>query len=106
MRPAVPGSADVPGMREDRLVAGFAALAIAIDPTICTRKSKHYVEVECDGTYTRGMTVVDQLGVAPYDTANVAMWQPLVARGEPHITVCWEIDNQRWKELLYKTMQV
>jgi purine nucleosidase len=82
------------------------AMAIAIDPTICTRKGKHFVEVECDGTYTRGMTVVDQLGVTSYDTANVAMWQPLVARGEPHITVCWEIDNRRWKELLYKTMQV
>jgi purine nucleosidase len=82
------------------------AMAIAIDPTICTRHSKHYVEVECDGTYTRGMTVVDQCGVTPYDTANVAMWAPVVARGEPHITVCWEIDARRWKELLYKTMQV
>lgn len=82
------------------------AMAIAIDPTICTRHSKHFVEVECDGTYTRGMTVVDQCGVTPYDTANVAMWAPVVARGEPHITVCWEIDARRWKELLYKTMQV
>jgi purine nucleosidase len=81
------------------------AMAIAIDPSICTRKSKHYVEVECDGIYTRGMTVVDQLGVAPYDTANVAMWQPLVSKGDPHITVCWEIDVQRWKALLYHTMQ-
>ncbi|GAB4407786.1 MAG: nucleoside hydrolase [Anaerolineae bacterium] len=81
------------------------AMAIAIDPTICTRKSKHYVEVECDGTFTRGMTVVDQLGVTPYDTPNVAMWQPLVQRGEPHITVCWEIDARRWKELLYATMR-
>ena len=79
------------------------AMAIAIDPTICTRHSKHYVEVECDGTYTRGMTVVDQLHVTPHDTANVEMWQPLVRRGAPHITVCWEIDARRWKELLYKT---
>lgn len=82
------------------------AMAIAIDPTICTRHSKHYVEVECDGTFTRGMTVVDQCGVTSYDTANVAMWAPVVAHGEPHITVCWEIDARRWKELLYKTMQV
>ena len=34
------------------------------------------------------------------------MWQPLTERGEPHITVCWEIDANRWKELLYKTMRV
>ena len=81
------------------------AMAIAIDPTICTRKSKHYVEIECDGTFTRGMTVVDQLRVTPYDTENVEMWQPLVKKGEPPITVCWEIDTKRWKELLYKTMQ-
>lgn len=81
------------------------AMAVAIDPTICTRRSRHYVEIECDGTYTRGMTVVDQLGVAPYDTANVAMWQPLVRRGEPHITVCWEIDTRRWKDLLYQTLR-
>ncbi len=81
------------------------AMAIAIDPTICTRKSKHYVEVECDGTYTRGMTVVDELGVTTYDTPNVEMWQPLVKKGDPHITVCWEIDAKRWKELLYQTMR-
>ncbi|MCK5922678.1 MAG: nucleoside hydrolase, partial [Methylococcales bacterium] len=40
------------------------AMAIALDPAVCARQSKHYVEVECDGTFTRGMTVVDQLDVA------------------------------------------
>jgi purine nucleosidase len=81
------------------------AMAIAIDPTICTRSSRHYVEVECDGTFTRGMTVVDQCNVTNYDTANVAMWQQLVKKGEPNVTVCWEIDSARWKQLLYQTMQ-
>lgn len=76
------------------------AMAIAIDPDICTNRSRHYVEVECGGDFTRGMTVVDQLNVTPYDTANVAMWQPAVKRGAPHITVCWEIDVARWKALL------
>lgn len=81
------------------------AMAIALDPTICTRKSKHYVEVECEGVYTRGMTVVDGLSVTPYDTANVAMWQVLTQKGEPHITVCWEIDAARWKALLEKCVR-
>lgn len=81
------------------------AMAIALDPTICTRKSKHYVEIECEGVYTRGMTVVDQLNVTPYDTANVAMWQVLTQKGEPHITVCWEIDTARWKALLEKCVR-
>ena len=81
------------------------AMAIAIEPTICTRKSKHYVEVECDGAFTRGMTVVDQLGVATEDTGNVAMWKPHREKREPHITVCWEIDVKRWKELLVRSVK-
>jgi hypothetical protein len=48
--------------------------------------------------------VVDQCSVTPYDTANVAMWQPVVTKGKPHITVCWKIDTRRWKALLYRAM--
>jgi purine nucleosidase len=81
------------------------AMAIAIDPTICTRSSKHYVEVECEGTFTRGMTVVDEQRVAHHDTANVTMWQQMVKKGDPWTTVCWEIDIPRWKELLYSTLR-
>jgi purine nucleosidase len=82
------------------------AMAIAIDPTMCTRSSRHYVEVECEGIYTRGMTVVDQMNVAPKDMESVRMWEPLVSRGGPNALVCWEIDIPRWKELLYSTMRV
>ncbi len=81
------------------------AMSIAIDPTICTRASKHYVEIECDGEFTRGMTVVDQCNVTPYPTENVRMWQPVVSRGAPHVTVCREIDVARWKALLYQCMK-
>ena len=83
------------------------AMAIAIDPTLCTRSSKHFVEVECDGTFTRGMTVVDQCNVTPYDTANVAMWQGLISKfdRQPNVTVCWELDAARWKALLYQCLQ-
>lgn len=81
------------------------AMAIAIDPTICTRSSKHYVDVECDGTFTRGMTVVDQIGVTVHETANVEMWRPFREKGAPWTTVCWEIDAKRWKDLLYQTMR-
>ena len=81
------------------------AMAVALDPSICTKASKHYVEVECEGTYTRGMTVVDQLDVAVHDTANVSMWKPVNADGSPHITVCWELDVPAWKALLEKTVR-
>ncbi|MCA9916583.1 MAG: nucleoside hydrolase [Anaerolineales bacterium] len=80
-------------------------MAIALDPAICTKSSKHQVEIECEGTFTRGMTVVDQLDVTVHDTANVGMWRPVNADGSPHITVCWEIDVAGWKKLLEKSVR-
>src|SRR3990172_2322007 len=41
------------------------AMAVALEPGIATRTSRHAVEVECDSPLTRGMTVVDSLDVAP-----------------------------------------
>jgi purine nucleosidase len=76
------------------------AMAIAIDPAICTRRSRHHVAVECEGLFTRGMTVVDEIGVTGHDSTSVEMWRPLTSQGEPHITVCWELDVSRWKQLL------
>jgi len=73
-------------------------MAIAIDPTICIRSSKHYVDVETQSELTRGMTVVDQLGVAS-DSRNGRFWKSVIERS--NVRVCWEIDVRRWKELLY-----
>lgn len=81
------------------------AMAVAIDPTICTRSSKHFVEIECDGLYTRGMTIVDQRNVARHDVPPVEMWRFHRAQSEPKVAVCWEIDPLRWKELLYSLMR-
>lgn len=78
------------------------AMSIAIDPTICTRSSKHHVEVETNSLLTRGMTVVDQLGVAG-DTNNRPIWGSIVER-EPTVTVCWEIDIPRWKDALLQSL--
>jgi purine nucleosidase len=65
-------------------------MAIALEPTVCTRRSVHYVDVACDTELTRGMTVVDQLGVT-----NEAK----------NIEVCWEIGVPLWKETLYRTLR-
>jgi purine nucleosidase len=65
-------------------------MAVALDPTICTKRGAHYVDVETVSDVTRGMTVVDQLGVT---------------NKKANIEVCWKIDVQRWKDLLYKTLQ-
>jgi purine nucleosidase len=64
-------------------------MAIALDSDVCVRKGKHYVDVEIVSEVTRGMTVVDELGVL---------------NKEPNIEVCWEIDVTRWKDVLYKTV--
>ncbi|MBK9944672.1 MAG: nucleoside hydrolase [Kouleothrix sp.] len=81
------------------------AMAIALDPSICTRQSKHYVEIECEGVYTRGMTVVDQLNVATGTAAHYAIWNPLTQRGAPNTSVCWAIDIPRWKALLFDLLR-
>lgn len=65
-------------------------MAIALDPEVCTRRSRHYVDVEIHSDVTRGMTVVDARNVL---------------KREPNIEVCWEIDVARWKETLYQTIR-
>lgn len=65
-------------------------MAIALDPAVCTRQASHYVEVETNSELTRGMTVVDELGVL---------------NKNPNIEVCWSIDIPLWKQTLYKTLQ-
>ncbi|MEM7354907.1 MAG: nucleoside hydrolase [Acidobacteriota bacterium] len=79
------------------------AMAVALDPAICTRKSTHYVDVEVDSDLTRGMTVVDQLGVAG-ESRNRDVWGAL-RQGPPNVTVCWEIDIPGWKEALYRALR-
>jgi len=64
-------------------------VAIALNPAVCTRRSWHYVDVACQEP-TRGMTVVDELGVTQKDA---------------NIEVCWEIDIPLWKEMLYQTIR-
>jgi purine nucleosidase len=79
------------------------AMAVALDPTICTSMSRHYVEVETQSELTRGMTVVDRFNVST-DDRNRHTWRKLVA-GPPNVSVCWEIDIPRWKEALYSVLR-
>lgn len=65
-------------------------MAIALDPEISLEQSKHFVDIETNSELTRGMTVVDQLGVT---------------EGEPNVEIVWEIDVQGWKEILYQTIR-
>ncbi len=79
------------------------ALAVAIDPSICTASSQHYVDVECDSELTRGMTVVDKLNLAD-DERNAPVWRELLSNhAKP--TICWELDAARWKAMLYQLLR-
>jgi hypothetical protein len=48
------------------------------------------------------MTVVDRLNVAG-DERNRGLWATALQTGKAK--VCWKIDNQRWKEALYKALR-
>jgi purine nucleosidase len=78
------------------------AMGIALDPTLCTRRSAHYVDVEADSPLTRGMTVVDALNVAA-DDRNGDVWAPLLTRGR-RTEVCWSLDVPRWKDLVIRSL--
>lgn len=65
------------------------AMAVALEPTICTVREHVFVAVETQSELTRGMTVADRWGV---------LNQP------PNIEVCYAIDAPRWKRLLVERL--
>ena len=78
------------------------AMCIALDPSVGTSWSEHYVEIETQSELTRGMTVVDRLNVGE-DERNRQAWHAATSGGHK-AKVCWTIDNQRWKRALYKAL--
>ncbi len=79
------------------------AMAIAIDPTIGTDWSEHYLDIETQSELTRGMTIVDRLNVAE-DDRNRALWAAVLEK-KYKAKVCWTMDNQRWKEALLSALR-
>lgn len=75
------------------------AMSVALDPTIGTTWSTHYVEIETHSDLTRGMTVVDRLNVAE-DDRNRNVWD-----GAQKAKICWTVDSGRWKEALYGALR-
>ena len=66
------------------------SMAMAIDPGVMTRVSRHFTDVDTQSELSRGATIVDELNV---------MGKPANAG------VCWSIDEPRWKENLFKTIR-
>ncbi len=77
------------------------AMCLALDPSVGTDWSDHYVEVETQSELSRGNTIVDRLNVAS-DERNQAVWRSAL---QQKAKVCWTIDNARWKQSLYKALR-
>jgi purine nucleosidase len=79
------------------------SMAVALDPSIVTSQTEHYVEIETVSELTRGMTVVDRLNVTN-DERNREVWAEGI-RGRSKAKIVWAIDNARWKQTLYAALQ-
>ena len=79
------------------------AMAIALDPSIVTSQSQHFVDVETESELTRGMTVVDRLNVA-HNERNRDVWAAQLAAGHK-AKIVWTIDNARWEKALYAALK-
>src|SRR5271169_3453189 len=79
------------------------AMAVALDESIVTSQSEHFVEVETESELTGGMTVVDRLNVA-HNERNRDVWASALAGGHK-ARILWTIDNARWKQALYAALR-
>ena len=78
------------------------AMAILLQPELCTRSTEHYVEIETTSELTRGMTVVDRLDVCG-DRRNATVWRAARERQKP-VKICWELDVPGWKKMLMDSL--
>lgn len=79
------------------------AMAILLHPELSLRASSHYVDVQVDSGITRGMSVVDRLGVAA-DARNRGVWHDVIERGRKQ-SVIWEMNVPGWKQSLFAALR-
>ncbi len=78
-------------------------MAILLDPSLALISSDHYMDVQVDSGITRGMSVIDRLGVAA-DARNRAVWSDVIAQGRRQ-KVIWEMDIPGWKQALLRALR-
>ena len=79
------------------------AMCLALNPSVGTSWSEHYLDVETHSDLTRGMTVVDRLNVAD-DERNLPVWERVIRKGNK-AKICWTLDAQRWKGALFAALR-
>ena len=79
-------------------LADPTAMAVALDRSVGLSWSRHRVAIECSSELTRGMTVVDRLGVNS-DAINADVWG--AAAGESAgADILWTFDSAKFKSML------
>ena len=78
------------------------AMAVLLDPSVVLESSQHFIDVQTDSSITRGMSVVDKLGVAG-DARNRSVWHEVLTHGRKH-SVIWQLDVPRWKQMLFAAL--
>ena len=79
------------------------AMAILLEPALALVSSEHYMDVQIDSGITRGMSVIDRLGVAD-DQRNRDVWSDVIRLGRKQ-TVVWEMDVPGFKRALWRALQ-
>jgi len=79
------------------------AMCLALNPSVGTSWSEHYIDVETHSDLTRGMTVVDRLNVAD-DERNLPVWERVIRKGNK-AKICWTLDAKRWKGALFAALR-
>jgi purine nucleosidase len=83
-------------------LADPTAMAVALDRSVGLTWSRHRVAIECASELTRGMTVVDRLGVSA-DATNAEVWD--AAAGESTgADILWTFDSARFKTMLKEAL--
>ena len=79
-------------------LADPTAMAVALDRSVGLEWSRHRVAIECSSELTRGMTVVDRLGVNS-DAINGHVWG--AAAGESAgADILWTFNSAKFKSML------
>jgi purine nucleosidase len=79
------------------------AMAILLDPSLALVASDHYMDVQVDSGITRGMSVIDRLGVAE-DARNRSVWNDVLTHGRKQ-KVIWKMDIPGWKQALLRALR-
>lgn len=79
------------------------AMAILLDPAVALASSTHYMDVTTDSGITRGMSIVDRLGVAE-NARNRVPWAEVLKHGRKQ-SVVWQMDVPAWKQSLLRALR-